>query len=1409
MAGLQTTVGLISGINIKEVVDQLIAVDSVPRDNLQIRQDKLKEQQAAWVQLTNLFNTTTYMMRNLSKVEIFDRRDVKSSNEAVLKATRTSNPQPGNYSFTPLKLAQAQTTLTTGVASDKTALGKEGEITIKFGRDLSTNYTLAEINGGEGFDRGYIRITDGTGARANIDLRTAQSMDDILDAINNCKEIDIFASMEGDRMVLKDLSGGTGTIAVQEVNNGTTARSLGLIGAELTDDVLKGKTLLRMGENTDLMLLNDGNGIAFDNMLPDLTVKLADGTSISIDFNALPSSTDKDATQQFATTVGDLLKTINDAGKVTTKVGGVDTQVQKMYATISDDGKRLVFVDNTYSADTPSKVMTISQNAATGGSTIKPILYQLGLAEWGANEVKATNGAIAGRAILGDMDSVLLSSLNGGRGFPEASLFDNVDEGKAAIIGAKDKNGNFTYITIYREEYAQAETLEDLCRMINTKLANGVRYEEGTTERIKKLVNDQPVQVTYEETGNIKYQTAVGSTKLPWDTKTVLSTIPTTGTPPGTNASWIYDKDDPSKVIGVKSDELTYFYDYGDDNKVSKIYAGKAEKVVIDADIAATYVNGKRPVLKKDGTPDIEQIPKSVDTGHESESTGKDNKKVTEYIRTEWTDPRDETKSTVITGYKVEGSDTVIALTTDEIQLLKDNKIGIGEVPEEGEEPEEGYNKRPILANGEIQIDIAIRTWDSTGSVAEIDYVHNEEYQFDVEWTFDEEDPTKVVGYTITKYGTITTPAVLEEINSHPPGQLLEMTAGTGGNAPTAKQVTYVQTTDEAGTHSLETDGFQWVYEDDDPNGNLLGYKLGDGKTQYFTQEERNIIAASPDGKKYPILKMEPEYEYETGVGLQVRVNADKTGLELVDTTGSYSGTMQFGDLGDYGGHFSVALGFGGGVEANATKIVGNDLHLQTFSRNTKIADLNGGQGVNMSGVFISITDTAGKSQSVDLSKMTTIGEIIDEINTISTSKLNVIARINDTGDGIVFLDQAGAKVKDFSISQTGGSEGVLAQLGIKTGIVKNTDLKTGETASLSGSTTYKIAVEKTDTLDDIRKKINEASTCFRATTVNDGSAKPYRLSIAGSATGAKGNMKIDMSVLGLDTVVMTKAQDACILYGDPDSGTSLMLNSKTNTITGVVPGITLTINGTSTAPINIWTENSPQDIKNSLTTFVDNYNKLKKFLNEQTLVDPNANVKGLLAQDTMLINLERDMNELLLKTFTNLGPVRTLADVGIKLVPVSELLNQDGTDSEENAEATTSAMLNAGLIDFDESVFDQLYESNPDAIKEFFTKSQDVLDEKGKIVQKQVGYASMFQSIYENYAYDPETSALNSKYNAMQRQIEDNERRLEFMQGRLDAKRTILLKKFYAMESAMARMQSDMSYVNKISSSSSSSTSS
>ena len=73
--------------------------------------------------------------------------------------------------------------------SDTTAIGA-GTITIESAAGkLTQTVRLSSLNGGQGVQRGTIRITDRSGASADIDLTKAVDLDDVLDAINTAGNI--------------------------------------------------------------------------------------------------------------------------------------------------------------------------------------------------------------------------------------------------------------------------------------------------------------------------------------------------------------------------------------------------------------------------------------------------------------------------------------------------------------------------------------------------------------------------------------------------------------------------------------------------------------------------------------------------------------------------------------------------------------------------------------------------------------------------------------------------------------------------------------------------------------------------------------------------------------------------------------------------------------------------------------------------------------------------------------------------------------------------------------------------------------------------------------------------------------------------------------------------------------------
>ena len=133
-----------------------------------------------------------------------------------------------------------------------------------------------------------------------INLSDAQNINDVIQDINSNTGINVTAKAVGDAIQLTDNTGETtSNLQVSEVNGGTTAASLGLVGINSSSNTATGSSILSLFGGLPLSVLNNGTGVRFDNSLTDLKVNFADGTSTTVDFSSLPTF----GTQASGTTV--------------------------------------------------------------------------------------------------------------------------------------------------------------------------------------------------------------------------------------------------------------------------------------------------------------------------------------------------------------------------------------------------------------------------------------------------------------------------------------------------------------------------------------------------------------------------------------------------------------------------------------------------------------------------------------------------------------------------------------------------------------------------------------------------------------------------------------------------------------------------------------------------------------------------------------------------------------------------------------------------------------------------------------------------------------------------------------------------------------------------------------------------
>jgi flagellar hook-associated protein 2 len=316
MGRIQSSIGLITGTDIAGTVDQLIAISGQPRDRLLSRTETLQREQTALAELTASVIGVQLAGKQLANTSTFRSRRVESSDSAVLSGTAGSKATPGSYAVRTLSTAATHSigSLKSFTATDQ-ALGYSGTIRVNpGGGTIDKSAALSELNGGRGVEGGVIRVTDRSGASTDIDLSSAQTIDDVITSINDAA-IGVRASTSGNSLVLTDQTGSTASnLIVEQLGSEETAADLGIWGVDVASSSAVGNALeLASGvsvlRGASLSELNGGSGVG---PLGSLDVTLSDGSTAAIDLSA--ATTTSEVIDAIDASGLSLIVKVNDAG---------------------------------------------------------------------------------------------------------------------------------------------------------------------------------------------------------------------------------------------------------------------------------------------------------------------------------------------------------------------------------------------------------------------------------------------------------------------------------------------------------------------------------------------------------------------------------------------------------------------------------------------------------------------------------------------------------------------------------------------------------------------------------------------------------------------------------------------------------------------------------------------------------------------------------------------------------------------------------------------------------------------------------------------------------------------------------------------------------------------------------------
>ena len=509
------------------------------------------------------------------------------------------------------------------------------------------------------------------------------------------------------------------------------------------------------------------------------------------------------------------------------------------------------------------------------------------------------------------------------------------------------------------------------------------------------------------------------------------------------------------------------------------------------------------------------------------------------------------------------------------------------------------------------------------------------------------------------------------------------------------------------------------------------------------------------------------------GVAVTMSLDSARSGVVFTDNA---AGESELGITG------SLAVQLGVDAISSTGSVASGNLEIQYVSQSTKLSDLNFGRGIG-TGTF-RLTDSTGSTATVKIDGDD--DSLYEVMKLINTRGLEIRAEINANGDGINLID---------TTSETGALATSKMKIEDLNGTVASSLRIDGEASSaggnISGSYAIEIDLDVTDTMDDLISKLDEMNAPITATVLNTGAgSKPWYLSFTSSISGTDGDLVIDTGKVDLGLDELVQAQDAQAFVGSTNPAEALLVSSSDNQLDYVVDGLSIDLLQADDNPVTITVERDDEAIVTAVSSFTDSFNEVMSKINGYDSYDAETEVRGPLLGDSTVALVRSRLYATLQSRVQNVdGPYQYLSQVGIRL----------GSN---------------GAIEFDDDKFQQAYASDPEGVEALFTAydaqttTSEVLDEidpgisieQNNTFYSSLGFGDIFSQLLEGLT-DSTVGTVTLADERFQTQIESQTDRLELIDQRIDAKRGRLQREFFAMEAALAQMQSQQGALLSLSS--------
>lgn len=300
------------------------------------------------------------------------------------------------------------------------------------------------------------------------------------------------------------------------------------------------------------------------------------------------------------------------------------------------------------------------------------------------------------------------------------------------------------------------------------------------------------------------------------------------------------------------------------------------------------------------------------------------------------------------------------------------------------------------------------------------------------------------------------------------------------------------------------------------------------------------------------------------------------------------------------------------------------------------------------------------------------------------------------------------------------------------------------------------VTIEPDSTLQDVVTQINDADAGVKAMIINTKyQPNPYRLLVVSEQSGEEARLFIDEDTTFLEFKEQVTGRNLDVLFED------VPVTDEDNTLEELVDGVVFFVKraepGTR-VQVNV-TFDMDATVE-SVKSFVEKYNQIAEFINQQFVVDPKTKRAGLLAGDGTIKTVLRNLQTAYSGVSNPGEKYGTLAQIGIT------------TDEK------------TGMLNIDETKVKQALAEDYHSVAKLFIRTKDT-----------VGIADRIAAKVKDFR-DPGFGVLKSRSRALDRIIRNQDEIIAKRERSFAGREETIKRQFTALEGQLAALQSQSNFL-------------